>query len=71
MGVRYTVVFEFDEEPKIKGNDSWLGGKLCIVQFSDALKELEILRGVVEAIAFGDDDGDPYTLAQQTLDILN
>jgi len=69
--MRYTAVFEFAEEPTIKKSDTWLGGTLCIVQFSDALKELEILRGVVEAIAFGDDDGDPYSLAQQTLDLLN
>jgi len=69
--MRYTAVFEFDEEPTIKRADSWKGGKLITIQFSDALKELEILRGVVEAIAFGDDNGDPYSLAQQTLDLIN
>ncbi len=44
--MRYTAVFDFEDgkEPAVGINDGWLGGKLCAVQFSDALKELEILR---------------------------
>jgi len=67
--MRYTAVFEFAEEPTIKKSDTWLGGTLCIVQFSDVIKELELLRETVEAIAFG--DGDAQEMAQQTLDLLN
>ncbi len=67
--MRYTAVFEFAEEPTIKRSDSWNGGKLITIQFSDAIKELELLRETVEAIAFG--DGDAQEMAQQTLDLLN
>jgi hypothetical protein len=42
--MKYTAVFEFKEEPDIKKSDSWLGGELCSVQFSDALEELDALH---------------------------
>ena len=44
--MRYTAVFEFPdgEEPSVGKKDTWLGGELCVLQFSDALEELEKLR---------------------------
>lgn len=49
--MRYTAVFEFPEgiAPAVGVNDSWLGGKICAVQFSDALYELEKANAVIEA----------------------
>lgn len=49
--MRYTAVFEFKEgeEPAIGKGDSWLGGELCAVQFSDALEELEGLQAIRDA----------------------
>lgn len=48
--MKYTAVFEFEEEPNIKKSDAWLGGKLCSVQFSDALEELDLLKLKMESI---------------------
>ena len=48
--MRYTAVFEFEEHPRISRLDSWLGGKLCCVQFSDAIAELEVANEMIEDI---------------------
>ena len=48
--MRYTAVFEFEKEPNIKKSDSWLGGSLCVINFSDALAELDTLNERMEAI---------------------
>ena len=42
--MRYTAVFEFKDEPHIKKSDTWLDGTLCVINFSDALAELEALQ---------------------------
>lgn len=46
---RYTAVFEFEEAPAVCVKDTWLGGKLCAVQFNDALVEIDRLRNQVNA----------------------
>ena len=47
--MRYTAVFEFEgEAPRIGASDTWKGGKICAVSFSDALDELEILRDAAQ-----------------------
>ena len=48
--MRYTAVFEFEEHPSISRLDSWLGGKLCCVQLSDAIAELEVASEIIEDI---------------------
>lgn len=50
--MRYTVVFEFPdgEEPAVGKKDTWLGGDLCAVQFSDALSDLEKLQRDMETL---------------------
>ena len=44
--MRYTAVFEFEagKEPRVNKGNGWLGGKLCAVQFNDALIENERLK---------------------------
>ena len=44
--MRYTAVFEWPkgEEPRVSKSDVWKGGKICAVQFSDALDELQRLK---------------------------
>lgn len=64
---RYTAVFEFDGyEPYVNRGDTWKGGKLCRVSFSDELVVLDELKKLVEAIAEG--EGDPQQMAIQTLE---
>jgi hypothetical protein len=50
--MRYTAVFEFPlgEAPKVSANDGWLGGKICAVQFYDALQEIEVLNAEIERL---------------------
>lgn len=48
--MKYTAVFEFEGEPTINKSDTWLGGKLCSVQFSDALEELDALQEKIDDI---------------------
>ena len=55
---RYTAVFEWPdgEEPKVSRNNTFLGGRIIAVQFSDALEELERYRTALEQIADEDFD---------------
>jgi hypothetical protein len=63
--MKYTAVFDFENEPTIKASDSWLGGKLCVIQFSDALDELNKLEEKMEAIQnWYDTDGSVEELSQ-------
>ena len=43
--MKYTIVVEWPdgEEPVVRATDQFLGGKVCAVQFSDALAELEAM----------------------------
>lgn len=67
----YTASFVFinGNKPKVGAGDSWLGGSLCRVSFSDEFYALEKLRQLAEAIANG--DGDPQEMAIQTLELLD
>lgn len=50
VATRYTAVFEFPagmEPPSVGAMNDWLGGKLCAVQFTDALRENERLHNQV------------------------
>ena len=67
--MRYTAVFEFDEEPAVRAGADWLGGKLCAVAFADEFVALRLLREFAEAIADG--EGDPQEMAIQTLERLD
>ena len=43
--MRYTAVFEFtDELPRISKTDTWQGGELCGVAFSDVFNDLRIIQ---------------------------
>lgn len=63
--MKYTAVFDFENEPTIKSSDSWLNGQLCVIQFSDAIDELNQLKKKMEAIQnWYDTDGSIGGLSQ-------
>ena len=55
---RYTALFEWPdgEEPKVSRDNTFLGGRIIAVQFSDALEELKRYRNALEQIADEDFD---------------